>query len=90
MMTTTLFVFLKSKEKNYKESLRSWSAMHAFRVVIAVIEGPVGLTHRSHIVLLKRLYCVKVLLRTDLSPELLIWKLELSSIVGTGYFAGLL
>ena len=22
--------------------------MHAFRVVIAVIEGPVGLTHRSH------------------------------------------
>ena len=59
--------------------------MHAFRVVIAVIEGPVGLTHRSHNVLSKRLYCVKVLLRTDLSPELLIWKLELSSIVGTGY-----
>ena len=47
-MTTTLFVVLKSKEKNCKESLRSWSAMHAFRVVIAVIEGPAGLTHRSH------------------------------------------
>ena len=47
-MTTTLFIVLKSKEKNYKESLSSWSAMHAFRVVIAVIEGPVGLTHRSH------------------------------------------
>ena len=47
-MTMTLFVVLKSKDKNYKESLRSWSAMDAFRVVIAVIEGPVGLTHRSH------------------------------------------
>ena len=46
-MTTTLFVVLKSKGKNYKESLRSWSAMHVFRVVIAVIEGPVGLTHTS-------------------------------------------
>ena len=46
-MTTTLFVVLKSKEKNYKESLRSWSAMHSFRVVVAVIEGPVGPTHRS-------------------------------------------
>ena len=53
--------------------------MHAFRVVIAVIEGPVGLTHRSHNVLSKRLYCVKVLLRTDLSPELLIW--DWSSVV---------
>ena len=39
-MTTTLFVVFKSKEKNYKESLRPWSAMHAFR--------PAGLTHRSH------------------------------------------
>ena len=48
MMTTTLLVVLKSKEKNYKESLRSSSAMHAFRVVIAFIEGPVGLTHRRH------------------------------------------
>ena len=48
MMTTTLFVVFKSKEKNYKESLRPWSAMHAFRVVIAVIERPAGLTHRSH------------------------------------------
>ena len=47
-MTTTLFVVFKSKEKNYKESLRSWSAMHAFRVVIAVIEGPTGPTHGSH------------------------------------------
>ena len=47
-MTTTLFVVLKSKEKNYKENLRSWSAMDTFRVVIAVIEGPAGLTHRSH------------------------------------------
>ena len=50
MMTTTLFVVLK-REKNYKESLRSRSAMHAFWVVIAVIaviEGPAGLTHRSH------------------------------------------
>ena len=74
--------------------------MHAFRVVIAFIEGPVGLTHRSHNVssfealsnwfsfFSKRLYCVKVLLRTDLSPELLIWKLELSSIVGTGFLRG--
>ena len=30
----------------------------------------------------KRLHCVKVLLQTALKPELLIWKLELSSIVG--------
>ena len=70
--------------------------MHAFRVVIAVIEGPVGLTHRSHNVssfdslitgfhFSQNVYSVKVLLRTDLSPELLIWKQELSSIVGTGY-----
>ena len=43
MMTTTLFIVLKSKEKNYKESLRSSSAMYAFWVVIVVIEGPVGL-----------------------------------------------
>ena len=33
----------------------------------------------------KRLHCVKVLLPTSLNPELLIWTLELSSIVGTGY-----
>ena len=47
-MTTALFVVLKSKEKNYKERLRSWSAMYAFRVVIAVNEEPVGLnTQRS-------------------------------------------
>ena len=70
--------------------------MHAFRVVIAVTEGPTGLTHGSHNVssfealitgfhFSQNVHCVKVLLRTDLSPELLIWKLELSSIVGTGY-----
>ena len=47
-MTTTLFVVLKSKGKNYKESLRSWSAMHAFQVVIVAMEGPVGLTQRNH------------------------------------------
>ena len=39
MITTTLFIVLKSKEKNYKESLRPSS----FWVVIVVIEGPVGL-----------------------------------------------
>ena len=48
MMTTTLFVVLKSKGKNCKESLRFSSTMHAFLVVIAVIKGPVGLTHRNH------------------------------------------
>ena len=43
IITTTLFIVLKSKEKNYKESLRPSSAMYAFWVVIVVIEGPVGL-----------------------------------------------
>ena len=72
--------------------------MHAFRVVIAVIEGPVGLTHRSHNVssfealitgfhFSQNVYTA-LKYSFDLSPELLIWKLELSSIVGTGFLRG--
>ena len=72
--------------------------MHAFRVVIAVIEAPAGLTHRSHDVssfeaLITGFHFyqnVYTALKYSFSPELLIWKQELSSIVGTGYsfFAG--